>query len=142
MNPNRSEVKSSLQIHEPERAKMLTVKPEKAVGRASDDAVAWYLRMRLTQLIEVERSKLQSQVADEANLPRSALSNIYLHSRGAGPATAAALAKYLGFKSRGEMTDAADAWWDTPEARDFALDRMHARERERLPPRRSRKKTA
>lgn len=138
MNRNRSPVKPLVQIQERERARMGTVKP----GRASDDAVAWYLRKRLTDIIEVEKSKNQAQIADEADIPRSALSNIYLHSRGAGPATAAALAKYLGFRSRGEMTDVADVWWATPEARDFALDRMHARERDRLPPHKPRRRTA
>lgn len=138
MNRNLAHVNSEVKIQERERARMGTVKP----GRASDDAVAWYLRSRLTQIIEVEKSKNQAQIADEADIPRSALSNIYLHSRGAGPATAKALAKYLGFKSRGEMTDAADAWWATAEGRDFALDRMHARERERLPPRPTRRRSA
>lgn len=142
MNPNRSLVKNGIAIQEPERAKMLRVKPEKAVGRASDDAVAWYLRMRLETIIDVERSKTQAQIADEADIPRSALSNIYLHSKGAGPGTSGPLAKYLGFASRGAMVDEADRWWDTPAARDFLLDRMSPRDREKHFPKKARRKTA
>jgi hypothetical protein len=131
-----------VQIQEPERAKISIVKPEKAVGRASDDAVAWYLRMRLTQILEGPNAKKQSEVADEAEVPRSALSNIYLHSKGAGTGTAKQLAKYLGFQSRGAMVDEADRWWDTPEGRDFMLDRMNPRERDKHFPKKSSRKTA
>ena len=131
-----------MQIQEPERAKLLSVKPEKAVGRASDDAVAWYLRMRLTQILEGPNAKKQSVVADEAKIPRSALSNIYLHSKGAGPGTSGPLAKYLGFKSRGEMVDEADRWFATAEASVFMLDRMSPRERDKHFPKKARRKTA
>jgi len=142
MNPNRAHVKNEVPIQEPERAKIVSVKPEKPVGRASDDAVAWYLRMRLETIIDVERSKTQAQIADEADVPRSALSNIYRHSKGAGPGTAGPLAKYLGFKSRGAMVDEADRWWDTPEARDFMLDRMTPRDRDKHFPKKARRKSA
>ncbi len=142
MNPNSAKVKSDVEIHEPERAKLLSVKPEKPAGRASDDAVAWYLRMRLERIIDVEKSKRQSQIADEADIPRSALSNIYLHAKGAGPGTAGPLAKYLGFTSRGAMVDEADRWWNTPEGRDFMLDRMNPRDRDKHFPKKARRKSA
>jgi len=142
MNRNGPEVKCHLQIHEPERAKLGIVKAEKQPGRPSDDAVAWYLRMRLEKIIDIERSKTQAEIADEADIPRSALSNIYLHSRGAGPGTSGPLAKFLGFKSRGEMVDEADRWFATPEGREFLLDRVSPRERDRHFPKKARRKTA
>lgn len=142
MNRNQTKVKPPVKIQERERARLDRVSEEKQPGRASDPAVAWYLRMRLEQIIDVEQSATQAEVADAAKVPRSALSNIYLHSKGAGFGTLAPMATYLGFKTRGALMDEADRWWSTAEATEFVLERAGARERAALPTKKARRKSA
>lgn len=118
MNQNSSLVKPVVTIHERERAKVLGM----TGGRTSDRALNWFCHMRLRQLIDVEKTLTQATAADRAKVSRSAVSNIYKWASGAGSTTVAKLVPVLGFASRSQLIEAAERWWDSPAARDWALE--------------------
>jgi transcriptional regulator with XRE-family HTH domain len=113
-------------IQRSERAIIEAVAAKRA--RHIDEPVAWYCVMRLKQLID--QGIQQKQIADDSGLTASAINHLVRNAQGAGPATAAALAEYLGFPTRGALVDAADAWW-AKEGKLYVLETMRAAQRER-----------
>lgn len=97
--------------------------------RQADDAVAWYCHYRLSKLLD--EGKKQKELALIGEIPPSAVNHLLKHGRGTGPTTAAGFAKIFGFKTRGQLTDAADLWWATHEARRYAKQAKHEMDRER-----------
>lgn len=87
-------------------------------GRTSDDAVNWFCHVRLRTLIAAGAK--QKDIASRASLPEAAVSYAARSAKGIGPTTAAKLAPILGFRTRGELVDAADVWW-LAEGKDYAL---------------------
>lgn len=124
MNPNLRNVKNEDRIQEPERCKVGSMK----VGRSTDEALAWYLHWRLQKMLSDGMN--QKQIAAQAKIPRSALNHLLKNGRGVGSLTAAAFVEMFGFKSRGALIDAADAWF-AKDGKLYALAQMRAQSRER-----------
>lgn len=96
-------------------------------GRSADLAVGWYCHMRMKKLI-AEGVK-QNAIAEQTGLQPSAVNGIVKSAKGVGPTTAAALVALFGFGSRGQLVDAADAWFQREGAHYVAREsRAMARE--------------
>jgi len=126
MNRNRGDVKNGISIHEPERDKLGNMK----VGRSTDEALAWYLHWRVSKMLKDGSN--QKQIAEQAEVQRSALNHLLKNGRGVGSVTSAAFVELFGFKTRGNLIDAADAWF-AKDGKLYALaeQRSQSRERER-----------
>lgn len=118
MNRIGSDVKNETQIHDRERAKVLGM-----TGRAQDDPVTWYCHMRVSGMLGEGRT--QKQIAESAQIPRSAISHLIKHGAGVGSVTAAKLVGVLGFPTRGALFDAAEDWWAS-EGERYAAREMRA----------------
>jgi hypothetical protein len=103
-------------------------KPKGQSGRQPDEAVAWYCYMRLKVMIA--SGDTQKRIANLVGIPPSAMNLLVKSAKGVGPSTAAAFVKLFGFETRGQLVDAADAWWEK-EGKLYALGEMRAMERER-----------
>lgn len=114
MNHKPGPVNTRVQIHERERA---TIRPM-AAGRGTDEAVIWYCHYRLRKLLA--EGATQKEIAGRGPVPRSAVNHLLKHAKGVGSTTAAGFAKIYGFATRGQLTDAADLWWATSAAREYA----------------------
>ncbi len=126
MNHNPANVKRGVAIQERESGKLSFMK----VGRASDEALAWYCHKRITELLQSGVS--QKEIAKRSGLPPSAINHLLKNGKGVGSLTAAAFTELFGFKTRGALIDAADTWL-AGEGKHYALheQRRQSRERER-----------
>jgi hypothetical protein len=91
-----------------ENSEPATVK-RMAGGREPDLALNWYCHVRIAAMID--SGVTGTRIAEETGLAESAVSTAKTKAIGIGAATAKRLVKLLGFKTRGELVDAADKWW-------------------------------
>lgn len=84
--------------------------------------------MRFKKMLE--EGHTQKQLAEAAHIPPSAINLLVKSAKGVGPSTAAAFVKLLGFETRGQLTDAADEWWER-DGKSYAIREMRAMVEER-----------
>lgn len=115
MNQVSPPVKDLVKIHARERGTMQWMAKQKPGGRERDEAISWYCHMRLKKMIDegVEQKKL----ARRAAIPASGLNALIKRGIGFGLPTASAFTGILGFETRGQFVDAADAWYQREGAR-------------------------
>jgi hypothetical protein len=107
---------------------MPTMAKQKPGGRERDEAISWYCHMRLKKMIDDGAE--QKALAKRAAIPASGLNALIKHGIGFGLPTASAFTGILGFETRGQFVDAADAWYQREGARyvSHAMKIIHAEE--------------
>ncbi|HEY8944775.1 MAG TPA: hypothetical protein VIM73_10955 [Polyangiaceae bacterium] len=99
-----------------------------AVGRGTDESVTWYLHKRLNELLA--QGAKQTTIAERTGQPKSAVNLLVNHGQGAGSVSVANYVELLGFKTRGELIDAADAWW-SKEGNAYVVQQLREIQRKR-----------
>lgn len=100
-----------------------------AAGRGTDEPVAWYLHKRLNELLE--QGVTQKEISARTGQPRSAVNMLVNRAQGAGPQSVADYVELLGFATRGQLVDAADAWW-AKDGKAYAVRQMREMQRSRV----------
>jgi hypothetical protein len=84
--------------------------------------------MRVHEMLD--NGATQKELVEISKIPKSAINHLVKNAKGVGPSTAAAFVKLFGFETRGQLVDAADAWWET-DGKIFAIRHMRAMAKER-----------